>query len=459
MKNEELLELLSELKINDEYIEEALTDEPDPQGIRVYAVKKHVTPAKIIAPIAACLAIAVGVRVAVSNINMHPAPYTESTSHSGPIQAIGTPTPEKLAFIEECKEIISNECELISQNETVWNTRLINITLEGEDDFLIYPQINGETVDGVGVRVFGRDIDGKALDLGSFGEKSDNIDITEIFRDPDRKPKFYYCYFSFAENGRHYDRVQKIFYDSIKKEIYTETYLEKAVTASDGTLGSDDYSEFYSSYDNKRRCFITRAEYLRTVRTLPYIEKALCTFTSEEIEECEKSVLTMNGLEEFIYQIVPSSAWNVNEIDINEDGKDELLLSMYDYVDLNGVFVFAKNGGAPEYVGSFDTDEGLCNPEIIKRYSSPDEKFWYYESVDTSKQELHKIICGDGELYTETIISYMCNPTSGYHYWWIGTEEVSYSEYAEEKKKYFTGSAVLALNDDLSRFKNTPPYM
>lgn len=57
MKNEELFDIITKLKVDDEYIEEALTGSSDSHGAKVYAGKTRISPMKIIAPIAACLAV------------------------------------------------------------------------------------------------------------------------------------------------------------------------------------------------------------------------------------------------------------------------------------------------------------------------------------------------------------------------------------------------------------------
>ncbi len=88
MKKDELLDLLNDFKPEDKYIEEVLNNDFSDIS-KARAGKARLTPMRIIAPIAACLAAAVGVRIAVSlngipfaNLGGTNAPATANSAES-----------------------------------------------------------------------------------------------------------------------------------------------------------------------------------------------------------------------------------------------------------------------------------------------------------------------------------------------------------------------------------------
>ena len=446
MKKEDLLDLLEELRPDDEYIEEALTGRSDGQGEKVYAGKTHITPLKVIAPIAACLAVIIGAKFAITKLGVFSEPYSESGAVESTVTSdiavmdIGAPTPKKLEFLAKCEQIVAEECERVSQGEIVWNARTMNLDLYGTDELLLYPQIDGATVDGVGVRVFRSGYDDEIIDLGSFGEKSDSIDLNAIYKDPYANPQFYYYHFVRTDGDKRYDRVQKINYSFSDERINAQTILEKITVDPDGSALSGSYKETYSRYGDGMVMYISRAEFLQYARAIPHMEQELCAFPGKQIEECESYLLSQNGLAQFSTRPLPDDLWKVNELDINEDGNYELLLSMYDYVNLNGVFVFGKNDdGGVVYLGSFDTEEGLCDPEKIERYNESDGRFWYYGSrVAYTEEAINRIVAGKDGFSTEKILTHIffTATESESDVFLIGENEVTRAEYDKESSKY-----------------------
>lgn len=68
MKKEELFDLITDLKVDDKFIKEALDTDPDSENsVSVYARNTKRSPMRIIAPVAACLAVIAGAGIVLAN--------------------------------------------------------------------------------------------------------------------------------------------------------------------------------------------------------------------------------------------------------------------------------------------------------------------------------------------------------------------------------------------------------
>lgn len=215
MKNEELFDLITQLKVDDEYIEKALTDDPDNQISKAYAGKTHITPIKIIAPIAACLAVFSATGLVISNRNRLPvrsdnasglaASITESstsestensteeiTESSAPestkpynyeyILANKKPFPANdPVLVKECKDFIKDKFAEVLQEDTTWQTNNLDIDFDDLNELLLCPRINGRSIKGVGVCVFKRTPDDGMEYIGSFGSEFSSMDIDNFY--------------------------------------------------------------------------------------------------------------------------------------------------------------------------------------------------------------------------------------------------------------------------------------
>ena len=84
MKNDELFDMITELKIDDEYVEEALTGGSDSDGAKVYAGRQtRVSPLRIIASVAACLAVFAAAGLIFANIGRLPIGVNNGAGLSG----------------------------------------------------------------------------------------------------------------------------------------------------------------------------------------------------------------------------------------------------------------------------------------------------------------------------------------------------------------------------------------
>ncbi len=84
MKKEELLDLITELKVDDRFIEEAMVDDLDGRNpVKAYAASTKRSPMRIIAPVAACLAVIAGAGFVLKNMGSpNVAPITPASEGS-----------------------------------------------------------------------------------------------------------------------------------------------------------------------------------------------------------------------------------------------------------------------------------------------------------------------------------------------------------------------------------------
>lgn len=463
MKKEELLDLITEFKPDDAFVEEAL-GEREGAPVRVYEGKR--SPMRIVAPIAACLAVFVAAGIMFANVSRNK-PAVEPAAASEGNEAVASDEE----FVEQCKALVADESELISQGEVAWQTHYLDIDFDGNDELLLYPRIDGETVSDVGVRVFG-EVENGIRDLGAFGKGSADIDLDAIYADSER----YYYYTCSDEADKRVESIQSVYFDGLDKTIYDDVYLQKHTSTS--PWNGETVEKFYSTpyhaslnnpaiedpHSNELFDF-ARADFLWEAHELPNMEQHFCVFTADEIAECENYLIEEYGLTEYADKLTPgirfannhtTPVWHVLEIDIDEDGETELLISLHHYVNLKGTFVFEKNDGVVECVAVFDAEEELFDPEGITRYNGPDGQFWYawtsfhkggrsefsnrYEHWLTEGR-LYKLSFDGENLSTEMLLSHKYDWDDNMYdiigeTYWIGDKEVTESEYKIEWRKY-----------------------
>ena len=457
MKNEELFDLITQLKVDDEYIEEALTNDPDRRTTKVYAGKTRITPMRIIAPIAACLAVAIGAGVVISNRNKPAVTPADSITTSGSEQNSGIAFATEEEFIEYCKKIVLSESELIQQSETMWQTKRLDVDFDGEDELLIYPQIDGKTVPEVGVRVFHKTANG-VNDLGAFGKDDDSIDLLEIHKDEraDAEDQYYYCFSHDGEDGL-YEGIRCVSYNEEKGTVNNDKHLIRVI---DNRLNHNTFEGGFEDdmYLGADQAFIVR------IREFPdNIVERFCEFNNDEIAKCEKDALTRNGKLD-LEELLTPRMWHVGEYDINFDGEKELLISLYNFSNMRGVFVYNKNC---EYLGSFETEKGLCDPELLELYDRDGERYWYYLGIEgpnvrdgyqyatrLERASINKIIIENNSFSTERLIHYdvIWDKNSynieNHRVYWIGDKEVTKEEY--QKADVYLGGCMGSHEFDLT---------
>lgn len=348
MKKEKLFELLE--NVDDKYIEEVMLDGLDSERpVEVRAGKTRKSPLKIIAPIAACLAVAIGAGAVYANrekFAFSPAAATSNIDFSGM-------TDEEV--IEKCKSDVAAEAELSGAE---WQTRRLDVDFDGSDEFLLYPTIESKTVKNVGVRVFKR-TENAVLDLGAFGAESDSLDLNDV-RSGENE-----CYYISPGDGT-YKGIRYISRD--ENGVGDGDYL---MLVTDGKKNNDcpEGTWINGKYAGSEQGFFKR------VREFPDdVADMFCEFNATELAACEKDALTRND-KLWLEELLTPGMWHAGEYDINNDGETELLISLFNFTNMKGVFVYDKNC---KYLGSFETEKGLCDPEVITGYYEDGKFSWYY---------------------------------------------------------------------------------
>lgn len=164
-----------------------------------------------------------------------------------------------------------------------------------------------------------------------------------------------------------------------------------------------------------------------------------------DLEECKEMLLEHLDASEDEERI-----WQSNVVDVDNDGSTELLLASGSIDDLPGVYVFAKTDNGVKMIGSFDTEENLCNPQSLLRYNKDYVDFWYYPTyqssvsenglIKVSERSLYKIIADDNGISAEQMLSEGVRITEDgkdtYSFDTICGQDVTLKEYYEEWRKY-----------------------
>lgn len=429
MKIDDIFEAMTD--IDDRFIEAArpleMTDistataKPAPRR----AMWKTLVPAAAFVAVAAAAAGILVVNVGRGKLGLseNPAASVEESSEGEDAEA----------FVEKCKEIVTSESELIGQSETTWTTRLLDVDFDGEDELLIYPQVDKRTVPEVGVRVFKMTED-DIEDLGAFGNDDGIIHLPDIRLDErdDVGNQYYYCFSHEDKNGLR----EGIRFVSYSEETGTVNSDKCLMRVFDNGLTHSDY--MVGVYSGEDQAFVAK------IREFPEdIVEMFCEFNDEEIASCENDALTRNGKLELVDFLTPGM-WHVGEYDINFDGEKELLISLYNFTNMRGVFVYDSNC---EYLGSFETENGLCDPELMYSIEKDGERFWYYMGIEGSTERrggryvsrldrvsINKLIVENNSFSTERLIHYDIiwdKGTEDHREYWIGDKEVTEEEYDE----------------------------
>lgn len=469
MKKEELLDLITEFKPDDAFVEEALGERED-APVKVYAGNYKRSPLKIIAPIAACLAVVIGTGAVVSRLNkpeqsenseqqsaeltVDPNAFIQVDFEGKDLKEIYNSNiielnfePEEIDrdFIAECISMIKNENEAALQDGISWQVvRQEFLCSDGWDrDYLILPKIDGHAVADVGARVFHRtrgysSIRGETFDVkdhGGFGKGYENLDLDYVVDDWET-PLYYYCVETIGSAKS--ESIRHLTLDK-NDEIDEDIFMEK-ITDGDAVT--------YITYSPNRKK-IGEEEFIGIWNTYAFVPKFYTEFTTEEFDECREALKEELGIPESRKVL-----WRDAEIDIDLDGTKELLLSLSECEDFKGVYVYARTSSGIKQVGSFDTEGGFCKPEEILYFDgSGDESFPYFlysstiipedDSWKGSMWRVEKILVDeDGNITTETILeegtkSFDRKNRVFTSYYKLNGEEISHEEYRKEWKKYW----------------------
>lgn len=458
MKNEELFDLLEQ--VDNKYIEEAVLDDFDDETrpVAVRAGKTRFTLLKTALPIAACLAVVIGTGAVVSHVNkleqskkseqsqeelIDPKAFIQVDFTDKDYEAIYDSNTIYLDFetdeiernfIAECISIVTDESGLIAQNETTWTVRKLFLGYDIRDDYLIYPQIDGKTVPGVGVRVFqkmrgysskfGETFD--VRDLGAFAKSCESFDPDLLFNYPNFGGTAYYYYYETTEGSVTKQSIQKVFHNLETGNIIDIPRYQKI------THGDD--VKFYSNGES-----ISEDKFTSIWNRFAHIPKIYWQVTEEEVDECKELLKANHGI---------AADWNgqcgIAELDLNFDGTSEILLSPL-HKDVYGVYVYGRTNSGFEEIGSFDTDTGTCQAEEVEIYYGT-ETFRYPYYPATKKTDYKDGLGGvaefsinkiefddDGNLYTTEICAFGSEIVDDENHKWKDVYRVNGEDVTPEK--------------------------
>ncbi len=473
MKKEEFFDTLED--VEQKYISEAFFDDLDDSLGVAKPGKAKYTPLKILAPIAACMAVVIGTGVVASRLSkldqsedsdqqsvqgeltVDPNAFIQVDFEGKDLKAVYDSNTIYLNFdaeeierdfIAECISIIKEESESAQQDGVSWHVS------EGyagcgltTHDYFFQPQIDGHGLADVGVRVFHKtrgysSVYGETFDIadhGSFALDYEELDFDYVINHFEYNDKYYYR--TDTIGSAESVSLREIMVEGNKDEIVEKTILEKIADGDTITY----------LHDGKK---ISEEEFIGTWNTYPFIPKFYTEFTDEEVEECREALRETCDLPDDW-----CDCWREAEVDIDLDGTKELLLSpqvdcySHRYWNENmGVYVFARTSDGIKEVGSFETEEGLCRPEEIwYRNISADEYFPYYVAYHASRTNssyaiecFNKILVDEnGNITTEAyaewgerIVDLENEKREWEQYFLLNGEEVSQEEYDKATKHF-----------------------
>lgn len=180
MKKEELFDLLE--NVDQKYINEAICDDLYGDSPTVARPgKARITPMKIIAPVAACMAVAIGAKFVVSNIGkLAVNPAANSGALSGKTDGFD---------LEECKEMLLEHLDASEDEERIWQSNIIDVDKDGSTELLL---ASSSIDDFPGVYVFAKTDNGVEM-IGSFDTEENRCNPQSLLRyNKDNEDFWYY---------------------------------------------------------------------------------------------------------------------------------------------------------------------------------------------------------------------------------------------------------------------------
>lgn len=487
MKKEELFKLAEEFKVDDEYIEEALTGNSGDRGIKVYAGKTK--PIKIIAPIAACLAVftAAGIvfanrdKLPINNTSLSPASSGESLSDEEKLEQVFEdfkdrdkyadivnsvtdtdnegktivyphiiPIWQDPAFAQNCMDhFLDKNPQISMDNVTRWYDDYIDIDFDGSAEYLLCVEVDHVPAE---VCVFRRvGIYSEAEYLGSFGSAFPEKYFGDLYCVSDIVNKCYYYFDNTEEYEKCTDSIRKVFFDKNTNSIQDITYLQSVKTYPNDASSDTLYTETAYRYGEEIS-----------------IDQLLNEWDSLQGSADELEILPVpnvsgahNGTDGCVQMLVDkyglSTSANslhrvVRYLDVDQDGNDETLIEFRDCEQLKGIYVFTSEG---KLIGELDTEgyrgqnwrmggdlaEIRVNYNIF-RYEENGETYYCYLSWHSGsdtystwlEEEIYRIVVNaDGTLGAVAVIE--CS-YEGDDWFRINGKEVSKEEFADEMDKY-----------------------
>lgn len=455
MKNKELFDLITQLKVDDEYVEKALTADLDSRTASACAGKTRITPIKMIAPIAACLAVFAATGLILVNKSRLP---VESDNASGSAASIAEITenndPESTepyffeyilanqkpfpandpVLVEECKDVIKDKYAQVLQEDTTWQTNNLDIDFDDLNELLLCPRINGRSIKGVGVCVFKRTPDDGMEYIGSFGSEFSSMNIDNFYFVFNDDAKNIYYFNNDEENEKCVNSTQMLFVDENTNTVCDQTYLRLVKTYPNDASSDTPYTETAYRYGDEIDTDLLLSEW-RTAWGFDDDNGVDARSMSNVVVPTVNDFDVHCGMSEYVQLLVdkynvplngssPSSLHRtIQSFDINGDGSDETVIQFKNCDQLPGIYVFSADGrligeldlegelGKGYRTGRIDTIKCILDMEIHK-FENGSESYYYYHSthyekhgyLETAKYATNKIVVNaDGTLSTEKI--------------------------------------------------------
>lgn len=416
MKKDELLDLMSEFKVDDAFVDEAL-GEQDGAPVRVYAGSSKRSPMRIAAPIAACLAVVAAAGLLVVNVSRGklatgPAASIEESSEVGETSEEESTPPDNTEIIptgdilfpsrypniiEECKDIIKSKFAQVSQDDTIWQASDMDIDQNGSGELLLCPLVNGRSVKGVGVCVFQIN-SGDAAYIGSFGSEFSSMNLDEFYFGYSTNAELIYYFNNDEENEKCVDSIQELTLDKSTGTIQDKNYLRLVKTYPNDASSDTPYTETAYRYGAE----ISTEQLLSEWKAVGYDDNFVIVPTMNGFDaHCNGSEYVQFLAEKYNVPLIGASPnslhRNVKSLDINGDGEDEAVIQFKNCEQLRGIYVFSADG---KLIGEFNLvgDRGeswnfgtinMDTPVEIQKFENGNESYYYFRTVQTETRILN----------------------------------------------------------------------
>lgn len=471
MKNEHLLDLLE--NVEEKYIAEALQgyDEYDSsRPVEAHEGKTRITPMKIIAPIAACLAVVAAAGFAASNIGklaIFAGNSGESVSASVPASGGGSAAvkpPAELAFVEELKELVIHKlkadpmCKVETADDYYWDIGMLDIDFDGEDEYLLH-MLNKNNVapvfssvrDPAGVYVFKKTAENGAEDLGYFGAVR-NISLNKIYRAPDGSNRYYY-YYAFSGGTPQEEGILFVSFDSESGQV--KEVLGPHCTLVDTyhyDTGYDKIDEYYDEEGVK----ISRYAFKELWARYPNLPELTIFNTDISYSVREEAFEILSDKYGVSVSELRSSykEWGIVN---HAEGCSEGVLTFDNVPELPDIYVFSYIGQPVKLMGVLEKPGELCEVHNFDYFSDKNDQYSYYHTTETGiingeertlSYNIFKVkVAENGTHTSENVLAIGRDPASGSLFIRSGGRDISPEEFTEELLKYnYPGHEIIPLD-------------
>lgn len=455
MKKDELFDLLE--NVDEKYIEEALHDYDEydsTKPIVVYEGKTRVTPMKIIAPIAACLAVAAAAGLVFSNrdkitriLRSNGSATSVTTSAAAPAASAAEPAeikqPDDPEFVDKCKKIITDR---FSSDENVsLRCAMLDMDFDGEDELLISVNPSRGT-HTYGVYVFKKTA-GKPSELGSFALNHEgDFGFEDLYKTPGENS--YYYYFNERYNSTCDKEGMKIvtvgkFSDLSGEEVYERTGLNITVDPVFNLAElNDNYLDQY--YNGEER--VTRQEFRRLWKQypgLPEISTPQTFFGYDAKAEALDILAEKYGISRDELSNT-SRSWTVT--DLNGQGLPDGVVVFSGFDKLPNIYAFEDGEDGVEFLGELNVKGELLDNIWIRQmtYDDGNGTYPYYITAkidDENKSSEYSVFRinerENGSLWSEELLNY--GRDGGELFFRVGDHNAYGDEFLREFNKYRVG--------------------